>query len=157
MNKIIVKIIAACASALMLLSFAGCCSNDGAEDLTKDKNSSVSQQANEEKFENIKDYVESDDMKTQIDSITGTLKDNGFAFKTYAEGDKIVFEYKFEKKVDEEKQVELIKDTVKSQQQTFENVLDYIKQRVNTEAPILKLVYLNSDGKEIYSTEISSK
>ena len=146
MNKIIVKIIAACASALMLLSFAGCCSNNGAEDLTKDKNSSVSQQADEEKFENIKDYVESDDMKTQIDSITGTLKDNGFAFKTYAEGDKIVFEYKFE-----------IKDTVKSQQQTFENVLDYIKQRVNTEAPILKLVYLNSDGKEIYSTEISSK
>ncbi len=161
MHKLSVKIIAACVSALMILSLAGCCSSSGSNDSSsnndKSSSSSSSQQATEKKFTNMKEYIASDEMKSQIDSITDTLKDSGLGFKTYADGDSIVFEYKFSKKVDGEKQAEYIKSTVDSQKSTFETVLNYLKERVNVKEPTLKLIYLNSDGKEIYSTEISSK
>lgn len=175
MKKIIYTIISLCLVATMTCSFASCVSEKKTD---TDKNQSVSQQEDTSKddtskqdteesskennitqFSTVKDFVESDIIKSQIDSMKSQFESAGLSIDIYAEGDStLVYEYKYSQQLpitDETKQA--LDQALESQRATFEMVLNSVSLAVGIDNPTCVIKYLNADGSEILVKEFKKQ
>lgn len=134
MKKFTVKVMALIMGVLMVLSFASC--GNG-------------------KFSTIDEYVKSDAVQSQLESIdmTGT----GMTMDVYGEDNKLVYEYTYDEELDADVAAGLLESQLESSSATFENVAKSLSEAVNVDNPVVVVKYLNPDGSEIYSKEFSAK
>ena len=105
----------------------------------------------------IEEFVNSDIMQEQIDSITSSLKDSGMNIKITGEGDKLVYTYTYETDTtDIEGLAEMLESGMEDQTSVFEGVAASVKLAVDVESPVVVVRYLDSEGNEIYSREFTA-
>ena len=113
MKKIVLRILSLGLASVLALSMTACSGDNNSSASSAATNSSASSAAASSsavesdsseasagalpgKFATIEEFVNSDIMQEQIDSITSSLKDSGMNIKITGEGDKLVYTYTYE-------------------------------------------------------------
>ncbi len=108
------------------------------------------------KYNTIKDFIESDMMKTQLDSLKSSLSGSGMAIDVTGEGNKLVYSFTYSELTETAGMADALASGVESQANTFKAVAKALKLTVNVENPIVELKYIDANGKIIYSKEFTA-
>lgn len=134
MKKIMLRVLALCAAVVMAISLASCGGSNGKQ------------------FATVQEYIESPEMVEVIEGISSTFEPQGLTVNAYADGDCLVYEYKFTQQMDvNDTVVQSLADSIDEMSDTVQSSLEEVKSVVDVETPSAKYVYLNADGSEIYS------
>ncbi len=110
------------------------------------------------KFNSIDEYVNSDLLQGQMESLKESVQDAGMDIELVGEGNKLVYIYTLP---DEYAAIDGFADSLaeglESQASTFESVASSLKLAVNVEDPIVEVRYVSESGDVIYSQEFSAK
>lgn len=165
MKRIIYSIVALCMVSTMAVSFTSCVG--GKTDKPSTEQSSTQQDVSKDekkdskssskKFATIDEFVKSDVMKKQLETIRSQFKSLGISVDILAEDkSKIVFQYKYEKQVPVTEETKKTMDSsLQSQESVFKGVVTSVESAVNVKNPICVVRYLNADGSEILSKEFT--
>ena len=132
--KKITKVLASAALMAMTLTFAAC-----------------------GKYATMEEYVQSDEVQKELDSVMDQLEGSGMQMEVYGDGDKLVYAYTYTEEIDAELAAPLLESALLEQGDQFESVADALKKEVDVENPIVVVTYLNADGSEIYSAEFTAE
>ena len=151
----------ACLSAF---TFTGC---GGSNADTKTSDISAQESNNEEssdteeasmvdgKYTSIEAYISDPTIKSALDSAMPT--DDTFTLEIKAEGESLVYEYKYTETYEE---IELMKETLESSASSMESsmvsVANTLKSIVDVENPKVVMRYLNGDGTLISEIEFGA-
>ena len=173
MKKIVLRILSLGLASVLALSMTACSGDNNSSASSAATNSSASSAAASSsavesdsseasagalpgKFATIEEFVNSDIMQEQIDSITSSLKDSGMNIKITGEGDKLVYTYTYETDTtDIEGLAEMLESGMEDQTSVFEGVAA-VKLAVDVESPVVVVRYLDNEGNEIYSREFTA-
>lgn len=110
------------------------------------------------KFNSIDEYVNSDLLQGQMESLKESVQDAGMDIELAGEGNKLVYIYTLP---DEYAAIDGFADSLaeglETQASTFESVASSLKLAVNVEDPIVEVRYVSESGDVIYSQEFSAK
>lgn len=107
-------------------------------------------------FETIADYVNSDIMQSQIASVTDSLEGTGMQIDIYGEDNKLVYAYTYEEFTKDQIDTAALESAMEGQAETFSGIAKTIKSVVNEPNPVVKVIYLDANGEEIYSVEFEA-
>lgn len=97
------KIFAVIMCAAALLSAAACTSQNSNNNSSNTESSSSSAADSSKKFKDMQEYFESSDVQESIKSIKDLSDSSVFTFDAYTEDNSLVFEYKYQKQIPEDK------------------------------------------------------
>ncbi len=110
------------------------------------------------KFNSIDEYVKSDLLQSQMESMKEAVEDAGMGIELVGEGNKLVYIYTLP---DEYAAIdgfaESLAEGLESQASTFETIASSLKLAVNVENPVVEVRYVSESGDVIYSKEFSAK
>ena len=110
------------------------------------------------RYNSIDEYVKSDLLQSQIESMKEAVKDAGIDIELVGEGNKLIYIYTFsDEYVAMDGFVDAFIESVESQPGTFETVASALKLAVNVEDPIVEVRFISESGDVIYSKEFSAK
>ena len=163
-RKLNEKIFAVVISAVMIVSATACTGSnkgDNVESSAEIVNSTVSNdessQAESNKddfkmFASIQEYLEYPNTKKSIETMKSTLSTTLYDFDCYADGDALIYEYKFTKQISDDK-LENVKnildDTFEDMDSTLSALMEELLEYVDIENPIISVKYVNNDGSVI--------
>lgn len=171
MKKMKFRAVALCAAAVMAVSFASCSVNITTDSSASSASSESSTEATipnidsvmdmykyleskteDNKYKSMQEFVESVEFAGIIESLTTVAAQQGLSLGIGADGDCLVYEYKYNEQIEVNDEVKKqISDEVESFSDTTQSNLELIKDYVDIENPSIKYVYLNADETEIYS------
>ena len=134
MKKLVKKIVVLAAVAAMGLSMIAC----------------------GKKYSSVAEYVKSDETQKVINETVSTLDGTGMSFEMLAEGDKVVYQYKYEVEVADGAK-ELLESGVDAQADVFVEAANELKELVKADKPALVVRYVDMNGNEIYSKEFPAE
>ena len=179
MKKSILKVIAlSSVIMLMLLSFAGCFSmaennefkedlssiNEALKDVNDENYASNLEQAqdllnsNVDKIENIddslkfktvEDWLNDSATKAQMNSQLSQLQTADYTVEIKADGNELIYEYKYKMAVDEAATKKLLEQGMSSVESYFKNMIKPIQALVTTPGVKVTIKYLNNNGNVI--------
>lgn len=158
------KFFAVVICAVMIVSATACTGSnkgDNVESSAEIVNSTVSNdessQAESNKddskmFASIQEYLEYPNTKKSIETLKSTLSTTLYDFDCYADGDALIYEYKFTKQISDDK-LENVKnildDTFEDMDSTLSDLMEELLEYVDIENPIISVKYVNNDGSVI--------
>lgn len=147
------KIFAVIMCAAALLSATACTSqNSNASGSSNTESSSSSAADSSKKFKDMKEYFESSDVQESIKSIKDLSDSNVFTFDVFVEDNNLVFEYKYQKQIPEDK-LDKVKSVLgKDPDSNIAIFTPYMKQVIeetDIKDPVMIMRYTNSDGSVI--------
>ena len=164
MKKMKFRAVALVAAVIMALSFASCSINITADSSSESPTEETIPEINsimdiyeylkteDEKYQSMQEFVEADVFGGFIESLDSVITEQGLSIGIGAEGDSLVYEYRFDEQVEV---TDELKDEIAAQVESISDVtesnLETIKDYVDIENPSIEYVYLNADGTEIYS------
>ena len=155
-RKSMKKIFAVIMCAAALLSAAACTSQNSNSNSNNTESSSSSAADSSKKFKDMQEYFESSDVQESIKSIKDLSDSNVFTFDAYTEDNSLVFEYKYQKQIPEDK-LDKVKSMLKKDPDSSIAVFTpYMKQVVkdtDIKDPVMIMRYSNSDGSVILELE----
>lgn len=184
MKKNLIRLIACVAAAACVLSFAACSSNDktassaasGSEAVGLPASSAVesSQAASSSetaasseaaggmtangKYATVEDFVNSDSMQKQLESMKSSFSGNGMSIDVTGEGNKLIYTFTYTEDLDDD-QIESVSAALESALEqmagTFESVASSLKAAVEVESPVVVVAYVTADGTELCSKEFT--
>lgn len=150
------KIFAVIMCAAALLFAAACTSQNSNSNSSNTESSSSSAADSSKKFKDMQEYFESSDVQESIKSIKDLSDSNVFTFDAYTEDNSLVFEYKYQKQIPEDK-LDKVKSMLKKDPDSSIAVFTpYMKQVVkdtDIKNPVMIMRYSNSDGSVILELE----
>lgn len=150
------KIFAVIMCAAALLSAAACTSQNSNSNSSNTVSSSSSAADSSKKFKDMQEYLESSDVQESIKSIKDLSDSSVFTFDAYTEDNSLVFEYKYQKQIPEDK-LDKVKSMLKKDPNSSIAVFTpYMKQVVkdtDIKDPVMIMRYSNSDGSVILELE----
>ncbi|MCI6007003.1 DUF4854 domain-containing protein [Oscillospiraceae bacterium LCP25S3_E10] len=147
------KIFAVIMCAAALLSATACTSqNSNASGSSNTESSSSSAADSSKKFKDMKEYFESSDVQESIKSIKDLSDSSVFTFDVFVEDNNLVFEYKYQKQIPEDK-LDKVKSVLgKDPDSNIAIFTPYMKQVIeetDIKDPVMIMRYTNSDGSVI--------
>ncbi|WP_303107413.1 DUF4854 domain-containing protein [uncultured Ruminococcus sp.] len=158
------KFFAVVICAVMIVSATACTGSnkgDNVESSAEIVNSTVSNdessQAESNKddskmFASIQEYLEYPNAKKSIETMKSTLSTTLYDFDCYADGDALIYKYKFTKQISDDK-LENVKnildDTFEDMDSTLSALMEELLEYVDIENPIISVKYVNNDGSVI--------
>ncbi len=147
------KIFAVIMCAAALLSATACTSqNSNASGSSNTESSSSSAADSSKKFKDMKEYFESSDVQESIKSIKDLSDSSVFTFDVFVEDNNLVFEYKYQKQISEDK-LDKVKSVLgKDPDSNIAIFTPYMKQVIeetDIKDPVMIMRYTNSDGSVI--------
>lgn len=134
MKKLGKKIIALAAVAVMGLSMIAC-----------------------GKYKSVEAYVKSDEVQEIIDSMESQATSMGMSFEVTADGDKMVYTYKYDDIEKQDGMAESLESAMNQQASTFQESANELKKVVSAKNPSVVIEYVDSKGELIYSKEFVAK
>lgn len=107
-------------------------------------------------FDTIADYVNSDSMQSQIAELTSSLEGTGTKIDIYGEDNKLVYAYTYEDLTKDVIDASALESAMEEQAETFRGIAKTIKSVVNEPNPVVKVIYLDANGEEVYATEFEA-
>lgn len=135
MKKLVKKIVVLAAVAAMGLSMIAC----------------------GKKYSSVADYVKSDEVKEVLSTFETQLAGTGMSIDITADGDKMVYTYKFD---DIEKSAEMtsaLEESIKAEDATFQDTANEIKKVVKAKSPSVVIEYVDMNDEVIFSKEYTAK
>lgn len=155
-RKSMKKIFAVIMCAAALLSAVACTSQNSNSNSSNTESSSSSAADSSKKFKDMQEYFESSDVQESIKSIKDLSDSSVFTFDAYTEDNSLVFEYKYQKQIPEDK-LDKVKSMLKKNPDSSIAVFTpYMKQVVkdtDIKDPVMIMRYSNSDGSVILELE----
>lgn len=108
------------------------------------------------KFDTIENFVNSDLIQSQLDSLKSSAEDSDMNIAITGEGNKLVYTFTYGEGTDTEGMAEALEAALDTQASTFEDVAASLTEAVEVEDPIVVVVYADSEGNEIYSREFTA-
>lgn len=105
------------------------------------------------KFDNLDDFIASDEMQTELETVRESLAGSGMSIDIKADGDKLIYEYTLDQQVDATGMAESLEAAMDQQKDAFVQVAEELKKEVKVDNPAVVVKYLNNDGTEIFSKE----
>ncbi|WP_343249268.1 DUF4854 domain-containing protein [Diplocloster hominis] len=105
------------------------------------------------KFDNLDDFIASDEMQTELETVRESLTGSGMSIDIKADGDKLIYEYTLDQQVDATGMAESLEAAMDQQKDAFVQVAEELKKEVKVDNPAVVVKYLNNDGTEIFSKE----
>lgn len=150
------KIFAVIMCAAALLSAAACTSQNSNSNSSNTESSSSSAADSSKKFKDMQEYFESSDVQESIKSIKDLSDSSVFTFDASTEDNSLVFEYKYQKQIPEDK-LDKVKSMLKKDPDSSIAVFTpYMKQVVkdtDIKDPVMIMRYSNGDGSVILELE----
>lgn len=108
------------------------------------------------KVKTVEDYLKDKDVQSQMDTLKETMKNSGIDMEVKAEGNKLIYSYKYSDQIDEEN-LSAVKENLESgleiQASVFDGILKTLKDEMKINDPSISVRYLNADGSEILTKE----
>ena len=108
------------------------------------------------KVKTVEDYLKDKDVQSQMDTLKETKKNSGIDMEVKAEGNKLIYSYKYSDQIDEEN-LSAVKENLESgleiQASVFDGILKTLKDEMKINDPSISVRYLNADGSEILTKE----
>lgn len=155
-RKSMKKIFAVIMCAAALLSAAACTSQNSNSNSSNTESSSSSAADSSKKFKDMQEYFESSDVQESIKSIKDLSDSSVFTFDAYTEDNSLVFEYKYQKQIPEDKLDKVKSMLGKNPDSSIAVFTPYMKQVVkdtDIKDPVMIMRYSNSDGSVILELE----
>lgn len=150
------KIFAVIMCAAALLSAAACTSQNSNNNSSNIESSSSLAADSSKKFKDMQEYFESSDVQESIKSIKDLTDSSVFTFDVFVEDNNLVFEYKYQKQIPEDK-LDKVKSVLgKDPDSNIAVFTPYMKQVVkdtDIKDPVMIMRYSNSDGSVILELE----
>ena len=108
----------------------------------------------------IEDYIASDEIQEQLESVKSSLVSSGIDVDVIGEDNKLIYVYTYSDQFDEDAVdalAEQLESAMSTQASTFEDVAASLKEKTDVEDPIVEVRYVNADGSEIYSQEFTAQ
>ncbi len=150
------KIFAVIMCAAALLSAAACTSQNSNNKSSNIESSSSSAADSSKKFKDMQEYFESSDVQESIKSIKDLTDSSVFTFDAYTEDNSLVFEYKYQKQIPQDKLDKVKSMLEKNPDSSIAVFTPYMKQVVkdtDIKDPVMIMRYSNSDGSVILELE----
>lgn len=94
----------------------------------------------------VEKFAQSDDMKSQMESLNSTFESMGLSVSVDAEGETLIYKYKYLSQVEfSEEQIDSLKESLKAQKSVYDSILTSLKDEVGSENPKVTLQYYNAD------------
>ncbi|MBU9735166.1 DUF4854 domain-containing protein [Diplocloster agilis] len=105
------------------------------------------------KFDNLDEFVASDEMQTELETVKESLAGSGMSVDIKADGEKLIYAYTLDQQVDPTGMAESLEAAMDQQKDAFIQVAEELKKEVKVDNPVVVVQYLNNDGSEIFSKE----
>lgn len=109
------------------------------------------------KYAAMEDYVNSQAVQDMVDSMVGSLEEQGIEIVLRGDGDRLIYEYTYQEQIDADTAASALESALAQQSGTFAQVAASLKEVVEVETPVVVVIYRNADGSEIYSQEFTAK
>ena len=138
MKKVLSCILAGVMTIAVACSMVACDSNNG-------------------KFASIHDYVQSDEVQAELETLTSSADGSGMSIEVAGEENKLIYRYTFDENIATDGMAESLETALNAQASVFESIASQLKLAVNVENPVVVVEYLAHDGTVIYSEEFTAK
>lgn len=130
--------------------------SQGSVSNTNNQTSSKNQDEAKKAYASVEDYVSSDEVQAVLSEVEGTLSGTGMGIAIKADGDKMIYSYKYDsiKKADlTDEQIAALETSVEAESDTFQDTADELKKLVDADSPSVVLEYVDANNEVIYSKE----
>ena len=182
MKKKFIKGMCALTVFSMLFAFTGCGSSSDDADKSNDTKKEESADKNDEadndsdnaadidagndsssdvtgSYETVEEYVNSDELQSQLAELKSSLSESGMSIDIKAEGNALIYVYTYETiaKADfDDSMVQTLETGLDDQADTFKEVANSLKEATNDANPVVKIQYVSSDGSVIVQKEYTA-
>ena len=109
------------------------------------------------KYASIKEYVESDEVQSELESMLSGMDTSTMSMEVYGEDNKLVYSYTYLVDLSALGDIASTLDAaLEEQASVFESVASSLKLAVDVENPVVVVKYLDKDGNVIVSKEFSA-
>lgn len=110
-----------------------------------------------EKFPDMKTYVESEEVQSQLEAMLASLEEQGMQMEVLGEDNKLIYRYTFTNMEKQDGMAEQLEKSMEAQTETFTMVANSLKTYVKVEDPMVIVEYLDANGEEIYTAEFKAE
>ena len=170
MKKVFSAIVSLCLVCTMSFALMACNSDDSKNNSSSSAASSSQQESSSSeessssssapasgKYATIQEFVDSDMMQSQLESVVSQAEASGMKFDIYGDGNKLVYAYTFSEDIDASGMGDALKEALNEQADTFKGVAKSIPAAVDIDSAVVVVKYLNHDGTEICSEEFTAE
>lgn len=162
MKKNILKVFACAVAVTMSLSLFACGKDDEdtkskTEQSSTEKSEDETSEESTEKFASIDEYINDETIKAQLDAMIESMEGSGMTMEIKADGNKLVYTYKYTELVKSEGMEETLKAGLDEQASNFTDAASAIKDAVEVENPVIVIEYVDANGEMIVSQEFAAE
>ena len=137
-----IKVLVCALVAVLALAFTGCGKKaDAVENGTKANGL----------YATIQDYIDSDLVQEQMKTLMDSMDGSGMEMKMFAEGDTLVYEYRYTDIEKMDGMAEALEEGLEAQASTFTSTATSLKTFIDVANPKVDIRYIDSKGVLIYS------
>lgn len=108
------------------------------------------------KYKSVEAYVKSDEVQDALSQLEGTMG-SGMKIDITADGDKLVYTFKYETVEKQDGMAEQLESAMAAQDSTFQEAADEMKKLVKADKPSVVIEYVDKNDDEIFSKEYVAK
>lgn len=110
------------------------------------------------KYATVEDFVNSDIMQSQLESMKKTLEGSGASLDITGEGNKLIYTFVYDMgDMDTDAMKEALQPAMDGMASQFETVASSLKAAVDVDAPVVEVICKAADGTELFSNEYNAK
>ncbi len=160
MKKIVSRILAVSMAAVMALSLASCGSNEkeGKDDVVSNESQvEASKVESDAGFQTIEEYLASDEIQSQLDTIRDSMSNDEVTVDIAAEGNKLIYICTYTEQIEAEGLAEQFESALDETASAFGSMAQSLGAQIGVDSPTVEVRYLNADGSEIYTREFAAE
>jgi hypothetical protein len=160
MKKIVSRILAVSMAAVMALSLASCGSNEkeGKDDVVSNESQvEASKVESDAGFQTIEEYLASDEIQSQLDTIRDSMSNDEVTVDIAAEGNKLIYICTYTEQIEAEGLAEQFESALDEKASAFGSMAQSLGAQIGVDSPTVEVRYLNADGSEIYTREFAAE
>lgn len=160
MKKNLLRVVACAVVMTMSLSLFACSKDEDKDTKSKTEESSKTEDADDDssdkEFASIEEYVNSDIMQAEINSMLDSVQEQGMKMEVKGEGNKLIYSYTYTEMENEDGMKEALEAGLDSQKGTFVSVAQSLETIVDVENPVVVVEYIDANGTVIASREFAA-
>lgn len=160
MKKIVSRILAVSMAVVMALSLASCGSNEkeGKDDVVSNESQvEASKVESDAGFQTIEEYLASDEIQSQLDTIRDSMSNDEVTVDIAAEGNKLIYICTYTEQIEAEGLAEQFESALDEKASAFGSMAQSLGAQIGVDSPTVEVRYLNADGSEIYTREFAAE
>lgn len=104
----------------------------------------------------MEDYFETDTMKQQIEQVKSQVEGSGLSVDVKAEGNKITYTYKYDSIEYSDELKSSLEQAMQGQEATLQSTATSLKEQAKVDSVTMVYVYLDCNGKEVFTKEFTA-